>query len=138
MKQPIRVVISMPRQYHWLILSREYSYSRTTILKRTVSPHFSAVIAQLSPSVCPIALETIVSSSVPNSRLFSIAGSMFRFRNSSARQCYHLTFPQIVAIILLFSRLLSIVQCSSSNPSSFANTCNQLLRYGYKRHRKST
>ena len=24
---------------------------------------------------------------------FSIAGSMFRFRNSSARQCYHQTFP---------------------------------------------
>ena len=27
----------MPQKYHWLILSREYSYSRTTNLKRTVN-----------------------------------------------------------------------------------------------------
>ena len=85
-----------------------------------------------------IALETAVTSSFPNSRLFRFAESgQFCFRNSLARQCYHLTLPYIVAIMLLFSRLLSIAHCSSSNPSSWANSCNRLLRYGYRRHHKS-
>ena len=37
----------MSRQYHWLILSREYSYSRTTNLKRTVPPRFHPIITHV-------------------------------------------------------------------------------------------
>ena len=44
-----------------------------------ILPYFSDVMAQPALSVRPIALEPTVSSSVPNSRLFSFAESGFGF-----------------------------------------------------------